>query len=131
MKRKCNLLISSKNRKRAIFLDEENGKEILNYINRDDRHKKKFRFIAEIILEGYKNTEVYDKEEINNKCKGVTAMKFFKAQENDRIYCKEVHTPDGTFVVVAAILYQKKKTQQLNKKQIHIIEKVGSYQYEI
>mgnify|MGYP001788038945 FL=1 len=31
-------------------------------------------------------------------------MKFFKGQENDRIYCKEVNTISGIFVVIAAFL---------------------------
>lgn len=131
MKRKCKYLIGSKDGKKAIYLDEENAEEILNYFNRDKRHNKKFKFISEIILDGHRNTEVYDKEEINDKCKDVTAMKFFKGQENDRIYCKEVHTPEGTFIVVAAILYEKKKTQELNQEQINLIEKVGGYNYEI
>ena len=58
-------------------------------------------------------------------------MKFFKGQENDRIYCKEIHNHSGTFIVVAAVLYEKKKTSGLNKDQKAIIEKVGRYTYEI
>ena len=58
-------------------------------------------------------------------------MKLFKGQENDRIYCKEVHTEEGVFVVVAAVLLKSKKNQKLNNKQINLIEKVGGYTYEI
>ena len=131
MKRKCKILISSKDGKRAIFLDEENSEEIRAYIDRDDRHRNKFRTISNIILEGLRNSNLYDKEDINHKCKDVTAMKFFKGQENDRIYCKEVHSTSGTHIVVAAILYEKKKTTKLTQKQKNIIEKVGGYNYEI
>lgn len=131
MKRKCKYLIGSKDGKKAIYLDEANAEEINNYLTKDNRHKKKFQFISDIILGGHRNTEVYDKEEINDKCKDVTAMKFFKGQDNDRIYCKEIHSAEGTFIVVAAILYEKKKTQKLNQEQINIIEKVGGYNYEI
>jgi len=131
LKRNCKYLIGSTDGKRAIYLDEENEEEILAYLRRDERHNKKFQFISEIILGGHRNTEVYDKEEINNKSKNVTAMKFFKGQDNDRIYCKEIHSAEGTFVVVAAILYEKKKTTKLNQEQINIIEKVGGYNYEI
>ncbi len=131
MKRKCKLLISSTDGKRAIYLDEENAEEIKAYLNKDDRHKKKFRFITDIILGGLRISKVYDKEEVNDKCKDVTAMKLFKGQENDRIYCKEVHSQQGTFIVVAAVLYEKKKTKKLTKEQINIIEKVGGYNYEI
>jgi hypothetical protein len=87
--------------------------------------------IADIILNNHRNTEVYDKEEINNKCKDVTAMKFFKGQDNDRIYCKEIHSSQGVFIVVAAVLSEKKKTRKLNQKQINLIEKVAKYSYEI
>ncbi len=131
MKRNCKYLIGSKDGKRAIYLDEENEAEIQAYLNKDCRHKKKFLFISEIILGGHRNTVVYDKEEVNNKCKNVTAMKFFKGQDNDRIYCKEVHSAEGTFIVVAAILYEKKKNTKLNQEQIKIIEKVANYEYEI
>lgn len=58
-------------------------------------------------------------------------MKFFKGQDNDRIYCKEVHSSNGTHIVVAAILYLKKKTTKLTNEQKLIIEKVGGYDYEI
>ena len=58
-------------------------------------------------------------------------MKFFKGQENDRIYCKEVHSISGTFIVVTAILLEKKKTTKLTNEQITIIETVGGYTYEI
>lgn len=131
MKRKCKFIIGSKDGKRAIYLDEENADEIKAYLFKDSRHKKKFQFISEIILGNHKNPSVYDKEEINDKCKDVTAMKFFKSQENDRIYCKEIHSAQGTFIIVAAILYEKKKTQKLNQEQKNLIEKVGGYNYEI
>ncbi|MFN8579155.1 MAG: hypothetical protein U0354_20185 [Candidatus Sericytochromatia bacterium] len=100
-------------------------------MNKDDRHKKKFKFISDIILGGHKNPAIYDKEEINNKCKDVTAMKFFKGQDNDRIYCKEVHSSSGTHIVVAAILYENKKNTKLNNEQKSIIETVGGYTYEV
>lgn len=131
MKRKCKKIIGSKDGKRAIYLDEQNAKEILAYLNKDDRHKKKFKFISDIILGGHKNPAIYDKEEINNKCKDVTAMKFFKGQDNDRIYCKEVHSSSGTHIVVAAILYENKKNTKLNNEQKSIIETVGGYTYEV
>ena len=92
---------------------------------------KKWRHIIELILGGHKNPELYDKEEINDKCKGVTAMKFFKGQENDRIYCKEQATEDGTYIIVTAEILLKKKSNKVTKKEIPLIEKVGQYEYEI
>lgn len=131
MKRKCKKILSSKDGKREIYIDEENSEEIIAYLYQDERHKKKFKFITDIILGSHKNTDVYDKEDINEKCKDVTAMKFFKGQDNDRIYCKEVHSKKGSFIVVASILYQKKKTTKLTQAQKNTIEKVASYKYEI
>ena len=58
-------------------------------------------------------------------------MKFFKGQENDRLYCKEQRTADGIFIIVTAEIYKKKKSAKVTKKEIPIIEKVASYEYEI
>lgn len=131
MVRKCEHIISSKDGKRAIYVDSINKKDILEYLKRDERHKKKFKYITDIILGGHKNTDLYDKEDINEKCKDVTAMKFFKGQENDRIYCKEINTPKGTHIVVTSILHERKKNNDLSAKEIALIEKVGGYLYEI
>ncbi|WP_462279912.1 hypothetical protein [Salinivirga cyanobacteriivorans] len=131
MKRKCQLLVPSDDGKRAIYIDSENKEEIMNYIKQDKRHLKKFKFITDIILGGHRNTEVYDKENIDDKTKDVTAMKFFKGQENDRIYCKEIKSKEGTFIVVTAVLHEKKKTQKNKSKENNIIRSVGGYEYEV
>jgi hypothetical protein len=129
--RKCERIISTKDGKRAIYVDSINKKEILEYLKRDERHKKKFKYITDIILGGHKNTDLYDKEDINEKCRDVTAMKFFKGQENDRIFCKEIHTSTGTHIIVTSILHERKKNSELSAKEIAVIEKVGGYLYEI
>lgn len=126
MKRKCRLLIESKDNKRAIFIDVENSIEILNFINQNKRIKKKFLFIVDLILSGFRNTDLYDKEEINSKCKGVTAFKLFKGQENARLYCKEFTSEHQVFVVVIIEVLEKKKSHKINKRLINILEKIGS-----
>ena len=131
MKRKAIEIRKSNDNKRAIYIDKQNAKEIYNYINQDKRHQKKFRDITNIILEGLRNTELYDKEDIDKKSKGVTAMKFFKGQENDRIYCKEVTKEDKTFIVIACELHQKKKSKGISHKEKNIIHKVAEYEYEL
>lgn len=131
MKRKCEIISETKDGKRAICIDIANQKQILKFIKQSDRHKKKWQHIVSIILDGHRNTELYDKEEISDKCKGVTAMKFFKGQENARLYCKEQVTENGIFIIVAAELLLRKKSQKVPKKHIPLIEKVGSYEYEI
>lgn len=131
MKRKCEIIALSADGKKAICIDYENKEKILAFIKQSPRYQKKWKHIVQLILEGHRNTELYDKEEINEKCKGVTAMKFFKGQENDRIYCKEQNTPEGLFIVVTAEIYAKKKSDKVSKKEIPFIEKVAAYEYKI
>lgn len=131
MKRKAKIIRYNTDESIAICVDIETWGIISEYIKRDIKHKKKFNYIVDIILNRLRNTDVYDKEEINKKCKGVTAMKFFKGQSNDRIYCKEETLDDKTFIVVAAELFEKKKSQGVNQKAKNVIEKVASYEYEI
>jgi len=131
VKRKCKLLIESKAGDRAIYIDLLNSKSLLEFINQNNRYKKKFLFITDLILSGIRNSEFYDREEINNNCKGVTAMKFFKGQENARIYCKEIKSEDKVFVIVIVKVLERKKSQKLDKKLICLLETIGSYQYEI
>lgn len=117
--------------KRIIAIDSDNFEVILAFINSDKRHKKKFADITNLLLEGLRNTELYDKEEPDAKSKGVRAMKFFKGQENARIYCRELTTEDKTFIIIASELLPRKKTQKLNQKILTIIHKVASYDYHI
>lgn len=112
-------------------MDVGNAATLLAYIRRDKRHEKKFRHIVELIVRGLRNTELYNKEDINERCRHVTAMKLFKGQENDRIYCQEVTRADRTFVVITAELHERKKTQKNGPLEINLIEKVAAYQYDI
>lgn len=129
MKRDCELLVYNKDRKRAIFIDTENKTEILEYLSRSDKHKKKFALIQKHLLEGLRNKDLYDKENINDKCKDVTAMKFFKGASNDRLYCKEVSTDEGIRIIITSVLHEKKKSQRNSNREITKIEKVASYEY--
>ena len=129
--KKAKEIIKSSDGKKIICVDVDEWKEIFEYINQDEKHKKKFRYICGIILDGHRNTDVYDKENINDNCKDVTAMKFFKGNDNDRIYCKEVSLEDKTVVVIACRLLIKKKSQKNNKKTNPIINSVGKSEYEI
>ena len=124
-------LVSSPDGKRAIYIDTENKDEILKHVRQSPRYLKKFQHITTLILEGLRNAELYDKEDIDDRCKDVTAMKFFKGQENDRLYCKEGHTDSGTFIVVAAVLHPRKKSQKNTNREKTAIEKVAGYDYDI
>jgi hypothetical protein len=121
---------SSVDKRRHIYVDSENSKPILEFIKQDERHTRKFNHICEIILLKLRNNELYNKEDINEKCKNVTAMKFFKGQENDRIYCKEFSKGENNFIVVCGILHEKKKTRKNTLKEINLIETVASYDYD-
>jgi hypothetical protein len=103
----------------------------MEYILQTPRYRDKFMHIVQLILSGHRITDLYDKEDIDAKSKHVTAMKFFKGQENGRIYCKEMRTADGMFVVVAAEVYPRKKSEGVSKKEIPIIHKVANYEYKI
>lgn len=129
MKRKATIVRVSLDQKRAIALDETNAGNLLSFLEQNERYKKKFRHICEIILGNHINRELYDKEEPDRNCKGVTAMKFFKGQENARIYCKEVITSDKTVVIVASELLERKKQTKLTFKELSLIYRVASYEY--
>jgi hypothetical protein len=131
VKRKAVIFQTSSDGKRSVAVDATNALTILAYITQDARHEKKFRHIVELILNGLRNTELYDKENINDKTGNVTAMKLFKGQENDRIYCQEFTTGDKTFVVVAAELRERKKSQKNKHTEINLIQTVASYEYEL
>lgn len=130
MVRKAIVIRRSEDGKRCIAVDESNYDLILAFLLADNRHRNKFRDISNIILNGLRNTELYDKEEPDAKSKGVRAMKFFKGQENARIYCKEVTREDKTFVVIASELLLSKKTQKINQRILNIIHRVASYDYK-
>lgn len=130
MAKKAIIIRTSSDQKRCIAIDSDNYNEILAFLKTDARHKSKFADIANILLAGHRNTQLYDKEEPDARSKGVRAMKFFKGQENARIYCREVTMEDKTFIIIASELLTRKKTQKINKKILTIIHKVASYDYK-
>jgi len=127
--RTAKIIRSSDDGKRHIAVDKENWGEILLFL-KSKKLVKKFDLICNVIFSGLRNTELYDKEDINNKCKQVTAMKF-KGSVNARIYCKEVKQKNKTLVIITSELLENKKNQKNQHKEIHLIEKVASYDYEI
>jgi len=129
VKRQAKIIRSSDDDKRQIAIDSNNAIEIREFLNKNNLNKK-FDLMCRTILAGIRNTELYDKENINNKCKDVTAMKF-KGNLNPRIYCKEVKLRDKTLVIIASELHSSKKNKKNKSKEINLINKVGSYEYEI
>lgn len=130
MRKKAIIIRKSEDGKRCIAVDSDNYDDILAFLKSDARHKSKFADIVNVLLAGHRNTQLYDKEEPDARSKGVRAMKFFKGQENARIYCKEVTMEDKTFIIIASELLTRKKTQKIDKKILNIIHKVASYDYQ-
>jgi hypothetical protein len=129
VKRKAIVIQTAEDGKREIAVDAINAKYILQFLE-DKKLGKKFDLICRTILMGIKNTDLYDKENINDRCKNVTAMKF-KGKLNARIYCIEQKQCDKTLVIIASELLESKKNQKNRQKENSLIEKVANYDYEI
>lgn len=130
MKRNAIIIKQSTDGTRFIAVDEEKAEELLKFFRQDKRYQKKFNHICELILGKHINRELYDKEEPDDKSKGVRAMKFFKGQENARVYCKEITLNNKKFIVIAAELLSRKKQSKLTFKELNIKHRVASYEYK-
>ena len=130
MKRNAIIIKESGNGNRCIAVDEENASELLEFFRQDKRYRKKFNHICDLILGNHINRELYDKVEPDGKSKGVRAMKFFKGQDNARVYCREVSLKDKMFVVIAVEFLIKKKQNKLTQKELNIIHRVAGYEYK-
>ena len=129
MKKIAKIIKSSKDGKRHIAVDTNNADEILKFLTANNLVKK-FELICGVVLLGFRNSDLYDKEDINKRCRHVTAMKF-KGNINARIYCKEINQENRTLIIVAAELLPGKKNQKNRQKEVNLIEKVAGYDFEI
>jgi hypothetical protein len=130
--RKFIIIKSSEKYSRHLCVDQSIADDFLDFIEKDDKHRDKYKKIADHILnEANIYFELYGKEGYNSKTKNVTAMKFFKGGENARVYCKEISTAEGTFYVIAAKFLPMKKVQKNDKKIQSIVKSVSEYEYEI
>lgn len=114
-----------------IRIDERNANDIEDFLAEKDKtdkylRKKKFNRILYTMLQGRYNSDLYDKEEVSEKAKNVTAMKF-KGKQNYRIACKEIKCNHKTIIMVVNF---HKKSQKNSKKEIELYETVGGYEYE-
>jgi len=130
MERTAIIIKQSGDGNRCVAVDEENAEELLKFFRQDKRYQKKFNHICELILGNHVNRNLYDKEEPDDKSKGVRAMKFFKGQDNARVYCKETTLNNKKFIVIAAELLARKKQNKLSYKELNIIHKVAGYEYK-
>jgi hypothetical protein len=112
-------------------MDAENEQAIYDFLKSDPQMLKKFRHIIKIIMQGLRVSDLYDKEDINNDAKDVTAMKLGRGTKNARIYCKEFSNQNGIFHVVVAELLPKKASNKIKSDSKQLILKVANYEYEI
>ena len=132
MKRECELLYPypDENSSRGIYIDKINKDEIIKFIKQDDRYLEKFRFFVQLFLSGKHNEDIYKKEDINEYCKDVTAIRFFPGQENDRVYCKEIKSK-SRIITVMCVLHEHKTTQKNTGRENKNIKIAATYEYEI
>jgi len=129
-KRNYSIIRTSKDGKIIVAVDNENSETILNYAKRDQRHRKKFMHIINLILENKACKELFKQEKINMACAQVYAMRFFLGQENDRIYCQRIERNEATYIILCELL-EKKKSTKLKQREVNLINKVSQYEYEI
>jgi hypothetical protein len=104
----------------------------VDVINRDDIEEtirgnlKKFRRVVYEMHKNHYNSDLYGKEEVSEKARNVTAIKF-KGKENIRIGCKEFFRGGKKVVMIVKII---KKVQKNDKKLKNIYETIGGYDYE-
>ena len=134
MKRNAILYRTSKDGKRAFYIDEQNSKALMVFLKKERVNIKKFNHILEILLEQpfHIPTDIYDKENFESGCEKVAAIKLFKGKKNPRIYCQQF-TEQGkkVFIIIASELLEKKKSNKLTSKEKSIIRRVASYTYQL
>ena len=129
MKRTATIIDRSPDGKRCVAVDDELAEEILEFIKANPRIKKKFKYITQLILQGHRTPELYDKEDIEKGCEGVMAMKLLKGAENARIYCREVYVKGMYFVVIACEVIAHKSSQKNSHREKEVIRRVATYEY--
>lgn len=108
-----------------LYIDIKIKKEFDKII---EENKSKFRSIIYYILQGKYNNELYGKENVSEKAKNITAMKFKKAL-NGRVYCKEIFV--GNKKIVAVHILPNKDFQSASQKSLKPkLESIGGYEYE-
>lgn len=131
VQRKAYILKSSEDGRRHVCIDKETENEIFNFLKEDHIRVQKFNQVVDLILRNLRNSDLYGRENIDEKTKRVTAIKMFKRGQNIRIYCKEQSSINGMFYVIAANLVKKKKDQKVRGKIKNLIETIAGYEYEI
>lgn len=133
MKRKAVLIKSSKNGRKAVYIDEKNKQAIYAFLNGQNKRKQKFLQIIDMILEENRPPrDLYDKEDFEKGCENITAIKLSKGSENPRIYCQQyAHKGKKVFVIIVSELLEHKSSKKLTHKEKGIIRRVAKIEYEL
>lgn len=109
-----------------IYVDVKNWTEIYAFLK---SNKRKLARILYVALQGKYDKDLYRKEEVSKKAKGVTAMKF-SGKLNGRIYCKEFEEK-GTKKIVLVEYLPNKDFQSANSHKLKPrLETIGELEYE-
>ena len=118
-------------KKVTLYVDTEFEDELFAFLGdkKNEKIKKKYRMIAELVVTGNANPSLYGHEQNSDKSKDVYAFKI-KINGNHRIYCKEFNDDSMNSKKIVLIEYKYKKTEGLNKELRNLVDKIGEYEYE-
>ncbi len=122
---KRNAVIIALGTKYNICCDISLLPDFLNYVMKDEQHRKEIKIIFSQILEGLR-TKKYGDEPYGTK-----SMKPFKNRDNDRIICNVAKRPNRKQCIVMSEIYLQKKSDNVNKVLNYRYKIVSRYEYEI
>jgi hypothetical protein len=120
--RNCQIRRISPDGKKAFCIDTINYTSIIGYVKQNAETKERFQIMLSLVLGGYQNSELYEKQTIDGLYVNVSAMIFCTAEQQHKLYCKEQPTANGLFIIAAHI-----ETDIQNP----IIHKIANYEYDI
>jgi len=113
-----------------VYVDESEKDAIMAFVTQNAKTLSRFRRILGTVVQGVYRDELYRKENVSEKARDVTAMKFKGNRVNPRIYCKEFYR-DGKKVVMIHLLEHKAQQKASDKRIKNRLESIGGYDYEI
>lgn len=118
-------VILAKGTKYNICCDVDFLTDFMEYIFKDDNHRKELKIIFDCIKEGLKSKK-YGDEPYSTK-----AMKPFKNRENDRILCNVTKRTNSKQCIVMSEIYLHKTSAANNKELNNRYKIVSNYSYDI
>lgn len=110
-----------------IYVDPSETNIILPFLLDNESNYSTYFLFKQQMFENRRNKSIYKKENISNKCKNLYAIIFDSGKnQNDRIYCLEIH--DGKRRIVLTKLIDK-RSQKINKKMKATIEAFCNRKY--